>query len=138
MSINEVILLLGTNLNNKKKNLEDAKMQIELQIGAQIKESEITETEPVDFDSDNLFLNQLLTVKTSLSPVQLLDEIKVIEKQMGRKYLTTDQKYQDRIIDIDIIFYNDLTYKSSRLKIPHEQIKTRDFIKKMLNYYLIP
>ena len=74
-----------------------------------------------------------MTVKTSLSPIQLLDKIKVIEKQMGRKYLPTDQNYQDRIIDIDIIFYNDLTYKSSRLIIPHEQIKTRDFIKMMLN-----
>lgn len=138
MSMNHVILLLGTNLNNKKKNLEDAKMQIILQIGEFVKESEITETEPADFESENLFLNQLLTVKTSLSPIQLLDKIKVIEKQMGRKYLPTDQNYQDRIIDIDIIFYNDLTYKSSRLIIPHEQIKTRDFIKMMLNYYLIP
>lgn len=138
MSMNHVILLLGTNLNNKKKNLEDAKMQIILQIGEFVKESEITETEPADFESENLFLNQLLTVKTTLSPIQLLDKIKVIEKQMGRKYLPTDQNYQDRIIDIDIIFYNDLTYKSSRLIIPHEQIKTRDFIKMMLNYYLIP
>lgn len=129
-------MLLGTNLNNKKKNLYVAKIEIEKHLGDIVKESEIEETEPVEFESENSFLNQLVTIKTPLSPIQLLDSIKMIEKQMGRIYLPTSQKFQDRIIDIDILFYNDLTYNSSRLSIPHHQIKTRDFIKKMMNYYL--
>lgn len=136
MSNNQVILLLGTNLNNKILNLETARKFISNEIGEIISCSEITETEPVDFQSENKFLNQLLTVNTELSPVVLLKYIKSIEFKMGRTYLPTPDRYQDRLIDIDILLYNKVRFNSSRLTIPHHQLKTRDFVKKMMNYYL--
>lgn len=136
MSNNTVILLLGTNLNNKKNNLSIAKTYIQEEIGILLSESEIMETKPVGFESDHDFMNQIITISTSFSPLSLLNRIKWIENQMGRVYLPNNQKYQDRIIDIDILFFNELKFKSSRLMIPHHQTKSRDFIKKMLNYYL--
>jgi 2-amino-4-hydroxy-6-hydroxymethyldihydropteridine diphosphokinase len=136
MSNNQVILLLGTNLNDKKNNLEQAKSFLGKEVGNIVDCSEITETDPVDFNSENKFLNQLVSLQTELSPIQLLKSIKSIESEMGRIYLLTDQKYQDRLIDIDILFYNKLRFKSSKLTLPHPQVKKRDFVKKMMNYYL--
>lgn len=132
MSNNLVILLLGTNLNNRNQNLEQAKNYIEKEVGKIEDFSAIIETEPDGFVSENKFLNQTLSVRTSLSPLQLLKTIKGIEQKMGRVYLPTSQKYQDRIIDIDILKYNAITFKTEELKIPHHQILTRNFVKKIL------
>jgi 2-amino-4-hydroxy-6-hydroxymethyldihydropteridine diphosphokinase len=136
MSNNKAILLLGTNLNNKILNLENAKTFILKEIGDIISLSEITETEPADFQSENMFLNQLLTVETTLSPIELLNSIKSIESKMGRIYVPTEQRYQDRIIDIDILTYNCMNFNSSRLTLPHQQLNSREFVKKMMNFYL--
>lgn len=132
MSINTVILLLGTNLNNRKKNLSDVKKLLQKEIGLIQNESIILETEPEGYISDNLFLNQTVTIVTYLSPIQVLTICKNIEKKIGRVYLETTQNYQDRLIDIDILVFNNIKYVSSRLIIPHHQIYSRNFVKKIL------
>lgn len=136
MSLNIVILLLGSNLGDKKNNLQVAKTCINRNIGEILAESEIIQTKPEDFDSVNQFLNQTLKIKTTLSPIQLLEGIKKIENEMGRVYLPVSQKYQDRIIDIDILTFNQIKFYSKTLIIPHHQIESRKFVKNIPNYRL--
>ena len=131
MSYNQVILLLGTNLGDKKSNLQIAELLISKRIGRIIKKSQILETEPIGFDSMNIFLNQTLSINTALSPVSLLKAVKLIEAEMGR-IKTNPEIYEDRIIDIDILKFSNLTFKCKALKIPHHQINSRPFVKKLL------
>ncbi|MFV0305877.1 MAG: 2-amino-4-hydroxy-6-hydroxymethyldihydropteridine diphosphokinase [Moheibacter sp.] len=134
MSRHVIILLLGSNLFDKKNNLSCAKSFINNKIGNIINESKIIETKPEEFISKNNFLNQTLKVITHLSPTQLLKKCKEIETEMGRVYLSTHQKHQDRLIDIDILMFNNIVFKSKQLTLPHHQIKTRNFVKKIINY----
>jgi len=136
MSINSVILLLGSNLKNKKKNLELAKQLINQEIAEIVKESEILESEAEDYESSNTFVNQTIKIHTDLSPMQLLNKIKQIEKSMGRVYDLNAERYQDRIIDIDILTFNELRFKSYHLHIPHHQIHTRKFLNNITNFLL--
>jgi len=132
MSNNYVILLLGSNSGNRNFYLDAAQASIQKHIGEIKKKSKILETEPVGFDSENKFLNQILFVETFFSPVELLRIIKNIESEIGRVYLPTTQKYQDRVIDIDILKFNEITFESDKLMIPHHQIFTRKFVNDLL------
>ncbi|HEY4539153.1 MAG TPA: 2-amino-4-hydroxy-6-hydroxymethyldihydropteridine diphosphokinase [Faecalibacter sp.] len=133
MSLYNTVLLLGTNLGDKKNNLEVAKSLITQQVGEIVKVTNILENEADGFTSDELFLNQKLLVTTKLSPIQLLKVIKTIEKNMGRTYTQPrdGEKYVDRIIDIDILRYNNITFLSESLTVPHHQLVTRAFIKEL-------
>ncbi|VEE08129.1 2-amino-4-hydroxy-6-hydroxymethyldihydropteridinepyrophosphokinase [Chryseobacterium gleum] len=95
-------------------------------------------SEPVEFASSNIFCNIATVIFTDLSPIQLLDCIKNIEVEMGR---INDSKvsggYTDRIIDIDIIKYNELNFKSERLEIPHKKhLFERDFSRVLLKDFI--
>jgi 2-amino-4-hydroxy-6-hydroxymethyldihydropteridine diphosphokinase len=131
MSQHEAILLLGSNSGERLIHLKNAEGLIEKEIGRIKKKSPIIETEPVGFESEFLFLNQTLLVETGLSPFGLLKTVKLIESKLGRIYLKTGQKYQDRVIDIDILTYNQLKFECGKLKIPHHQIITREFVQKI-------
>ncbi|MBV7440770.1 2-amino-4-hydroxy-6-hydroxymethyldihydropteridine diphosphokinase [Weeksellaceae bacterium TAE3-ERU29] len=137
MRKSKVILLLGTNLGDRDLNLKEALNNIENEVGEIVSKSEIKETEPVGFTAEIDFYNQLLEVLTYLSPIDLLNRVKQIESRMGRVYTTPKQgeKYVSRIIDIDILFYNDLNFQSSVLTIPHPQTENRKFVKLMLNRF---
>jgi len=136
MSQNTVILLLGTNLGDKEKNLDTAKTLIIREIGDVFDVSEILTTEAEGYESEHLFLNQTVKLKTGLSPIGVLNRAKRIEKMMGRVYLETNQKFQDRLIDIDLLKFNRIEYESQSLIIPHPQIYTRNFIKKIADCHL--
>lgn len=134
MSHNQAILLLGTNLGDKNQNLKSAEKRIIKEIGEVENKSEILETEPVGFISENNFLNQALLVHTSLSPVSLLKAVQSIEKEMGRIKTNPQQRYEDRIIDIDILNFNGLIFESPQLKLPHPQVYSREFVKTLLKF----
>lgn len=134
MSYNHVILLLGTNLGDKNLNLKTAESYISKRIGEIVNKSEILKTEPLDFESEHLFLNQTLVLETLLSPYSLLNEIKFIEKEMGRNYFKKNEGYEDRIIDIDILRFNQIKFESEQLTLPHHQIITRNFVKMLLSF----
>jgi len=134
MSQNYVSLLLGSNSGDRNLQLETARSFIQKEIGGIGKKTGILETEPVGFDSPNKFLNQIIFVRTQLSPVSLLKSVKEIEKKMGRVYLPTRQEYQDRIIDIDILKFNELIFECEKLVIPHHQITTRKFINDLISH----
>lgn len=122
MSQQKVVLLLGSNIGDKKKNLETALKKLK-EGGIEIlKISEFLISEPIEFASSNIFCNIASIIFTPLSPIQLLDFVKGIEIEMGR---INDSKmsggYTDRIIDIDIVKYNELNFISERLNIPHKK-----------------
>ena len=134
MSKNIVHLLLGTNLGNKNNNLELAKDLISKEIGEIIKLSNILENEAEGFTSSNSFLNQRIIIQTNLSPIKVLYKIKEIEYKLGRVYEKPvyDEKFIDRLIDIDILLFNEINFQSQLLKIPHHQLTTRSFMQNIL------
>ena len=124
-------LSLGTNLGNKQENLQAAIQHIAQKVGKVIAQSSIMETEPWGFESENTFLNMVIEVETNLLPLEVLKETQQIEKQMGRTEKTA-HVYQDRIIDIDIILYDDIIFDTPELKLPHPLFRQRDFVLKPL------
>jgi 2-amino-4-hydroxy-6-hydroxymethyldihydropteridine diphosphokinase len=118
-------LSLGSNLGDKEKNLILALFSLEKE-GVEILEmSSLYETQPVDFPSQPWFYNQLVEVRTKANPEALLDLVKKIEQQMGRKH---GQKKGPRIIDIDIILAEDSVIRKKDLKIPHPRMEKRNFV----------
>lgn len=129
-----VFLGLGTNLGNRKRNMELALENIEKQIGTIIAQSAFYDSEPFGFESDNLFLNSVVKVSTQLTPYELLAKTQLIEREMGRTNKTDVTGYSDRVIDIDIIFYNtEVIDNAPRLVVPHPEMQKRDFVLKPLS-----
>ncbi len=134
MSHHLVTLLLGSNLGNTKENIDLALIRIDDEIGHITKRSDILYTEAVEFDSINIFCNIAIVIKTQFSPECLLFLLKKIEQEMGRREDSrVTIEYTDRVIDIDIVFYENLRFESKKLVIPHiKHIKEREFSKKLL------
>lgn len=138
MSQHTVVLLLGSNLGDQKKNLETAIKKLEEGGNEILKISEFLTSEPVEFASSNIFCNIALIIFTDLSPIRLLDQIKSIEIEMGR---VSDSKvsggYTDRVIDIDIVTFNGLKFSSERLEIPHQKhLFEREFSRILLKDFI--
>lgn len=127
-----IYLALGSNLGNRQENILRAVKKIQELIGTVECQSTLFDNEPWGFESENRFLNAVVRVKTSLSPRQLLETTQKIEKSLGRrkKSLTKNGHaiYHDRIIDIDILLYDNLTVNEPDLKIPHPLMLERDFV----------
>ncbi len=133
LKMHAVFLSLGSNIGDRQDNLDKAISNIEERIGIIPAKSSVIETEPWGFDSENHFLNMVIKVETRLLPKQVLFISQAIERELGRTN-KTQGSYQDRIIDIDIILYDDLHLKldSPELTIPHPHFKERDFVMKPL------
>lgn len=128
-----VYLALGTNLGNRQKNMIAAIENIEKQIGTVVSQSAFYDSEPFGFESDNRFLNSVVKVKTDLLPNQLIEVAQQIEHDMGRTEKSGEEGYTDRLIDIDILFYNrEVINNGSKLIIPHPRMAERDFVLKPL------
>ncbi|MBR2630779.1 MAG: 2-amino-4-hydroxy-6-hydroxymethyldihydropteridine diphosphokinase [Bacteroidaceae bacterium] len=121
-------LSLGTNLGDKEHNLLSAISEIERRIGPVKAQSAFLATEPWGFESQNTFLNAAIRIKTELSPLELLEETQQIERDLGRQQKSVNGQYHDRIIDIDILLYDDLHISTPRLTIPHPHMHERDFV----------
>ncbi|KIA89664.1 2-amino-4-hydroxy-6-hydroxymethyldihydropteridine diphosphokinase [Kaistella jeonii] len=134
MSQHDVTLLLGSNLGDTERNIETALNFIEIEVGPIIRRSNILFTKPVEFASNNIFCNIVVLIKTQFSPVNLLNFIKRIELDMGRKEdSSVTNAYVDRIIDIDIVLYGDLKFECKTLQIPHKKhLYEREFSRNLL------
>ncbi|MFV0531459.1 MAG: 2-amino-4-hydroxy-6-hydroxymethyldihydropteridine diphosphokinase [Flavobacteriales bacterium] len=124
---NVTYLSLGSNMGDKKKNIEAAIEYIEVYVGKILQASNFYSSESWGFESD-LFLNNAIEVLTKMSPLQLLNKIKIIEQKMGSVHNSFFEGYQPRIIDIDIIYYNDFLYRQKILNIPHLSMHHRKFV----------
>lgn len=126
----KVYLLTGGNVGDSLKTLQRANGLIEERVGTIIKSSSVYKTAAWGKTDQDDFLNQVLEIETFLSPEELMDTLLEIEMDLGRKRL---EKYGPRIIDLDILFYDDRVLKSERLTIPHPQIQFRRFVLQPLN-----
>ena len=122
--MNTVYLLTGGNLGNRLNNLEQACKLIEQFCGKIIQQSSIYETAAWGFKDQPDFYNQALEVATELSPENLMKTILMVEERMGRKRVI---KMGPRIIDIDILLFNDEIIYEPHLTIPHERLHERRF-----------
>lgn len=124
MNEKQVYISLGSNLGKKKQNLEKALLLIQKKASL-LTLSSFYETEPIGFTHQDSFLNIVAEIKTSLNPFQLLCFFQEIEKKMGRKKTFL---WGPRIIDIDILFYENLVIHTPQLKIPHKKVFQRRFV----------
>lgn len=125
------VLLTGSDLGDKVKNLNDARRLIELRIGEIEAVSEILESEPWGFESSTIFLNQAIVVETELLPEQILEVIKEIESTLGRETRSSDE-YVSRLIDIDILCGEGVIHHTEKLSVPHSLLHKRVFALKPL------
>ena len=125
MKDSKVVISLGSNIGNKKKNLETA-LNLISQFSSLITKSHIYHSEPWGYQSNNSFLNMGVMVKTKLKPFDVLKKIKSIEKKMGRPPKTKDI-YEDRIIDLDILIFENFKINRKELIVPHTKIRDRKF-----------
>ena len=123
--MNNVFLLTGGNMGDKRKNLLRAAKFIDQKLGNILSTSAIYETEAWGKIDQPSFYNQVLQVQTDYSPNEVLQEILAIELNMGRERIV---KYGPRLIDIDILFYNYEVIETPELIVPHPQIQLRRFV----------
>lgn len=123
--MNKVFFSIGTNLANREQNLSNAIEQIIGQVGPLINVSSIYETKAWGVENQPDFLNQVLLVDTALSPRETLKTILQIEDDLGR---VRTRKWFTRLIDIDILFYEDFIIQEKDLIIPHPYIQERNFV----------
>ena len=121
-----VFLGIGTNLGNRELNLEQAITRIEEFIGPVLMTSSIYETEPWGFQAEDKFLNLVVKAETKLTPSGLLGRILMIESLMGR--VRGPNRYSSRLIDIDILVYEEMIIDQESLKIPHPLLQERRFV----------
>jgi 2-amino-4-hydroxy-6-hydroxymethyldihydropteridine diphosphokinase len=123
--MHKAFIALGSNLGDKRKNIEIAIEKIKEKGINILKVSSIIETEPYGYKDQDSFLNAVCLVETSLDPFSLLKVLLNIEEEMGRKRIF---KWGPRNIDLDIIFYDDLVIESEELIIPHPDAHNRTFV----------
>jgi 2-amino-4-hydroxy-6-hydroxymethyldihydropteridine diphosphokinase len=123
--MNKVFLLIGGNMGDRLQNLHQAIALISAACGPVIQQSAVYETAAWGKTDQAAFLNQALLLTTLLTPQELITTILSVEEQMGRRRM---ERNGPRVIDIDIIFYNDLVMHEPHLTIPHPQLQNRRFV----------
>ena len=127
--MHKVYLSLGANIGNRKRAMRQAIEKLGEFVGSVVCQSALYETKPWGFETPNDFINCCVLVETPLSPRQLLEATQRIERDLGRVEKTADDhEYHDRVIDIDILLYDDITVDEPDLKIPHPLMNERDFV----------
>jgi 2-amino-4-hydroxy-6-hydroxymethyldihydropteridine diphosphokinase len=122
---NWVILGLGGNMGNRLHQLGRAQELISKQLGAIVKCSSLYETAAWGNTDQPNFINQVVLIKTPFTPMMVIQRCLQIEKQLGRR---REVKWGPRIIDIDILLYNNIKLNTQDLQIPHPQLHERRFV----------
>jgi 2-amino-4-hydroxy-6-hydroxymethyldihydropteridine diphosphokinase len=119
-----VYLALGANLGAREANLRAARLALSPLVTVRAA-SPMYRTPPWGFTEQPEFLNQVLEATTGLSPAELLSHLKAIERSLGR---AETFRYGPRLIDLDILFYDDLVTEEPGLTIPHPRLQERAFV----------
>lgn len=116
---------LGSNLGERERHLAEAIERIEAKGIAVRKRSSLYETEPWGVPDQPLFLNMALEIETELEPRALLSVLKAVEKELGRE---ETYPWGPRVIDLDILLYNNMIVTEDALSIPHPLLQEREFV----------
>ena len=123
----KVYIGFGSNLGDRRKNIESAYALIRQHCYIElVRHTSFKETKPWGVTDQPLFINSIAEIKTSLTPCELLKELKIIEKKSGRGKVI--KRWGPRVIDLDILLFNSVILNTPDLKIPHIQLTNRDFI----------
>ena len=128
--MNIVYLQLGSNLGDRQELISEAVLQISHHVGSVKLSSQIYESTPWRVDGQENYLNQIIQVETLLSAAEILSLVLNIENDLGRVRV---EKWGERLIDIDIIFFNNDIIETSELCIPHKHMHERNFVLAPLN-----
>ena len=120
-------------MGDRKGNIKLAIKQISELIGPVVRQSALIKTAPWGFNSANTFINAAVCSETSLSPREVLQATQDIERGLGRTTKSIDGQYHDRLIDIDILLYDDLHVNEPDLVIPHPHMNERQFVMQPLS-----
>jgi len=136
MEYSSLYLLLGSNLGDRDAFLKEASTKLEELFGKPTWKSPIIETKACGFEAPD-FKNQILCFKSNIDPFEILSLCKEIERSMGRNEIPQydsegNRIYHNRTIDIDILKYGEITINTPTLTIPHPQVESRAFVKKLL------
>lgn len=124
----KVYLALGSNIENRIKFIKTAYLLLERSSEIKIiQKSKFYFSKAYMGEDLNDFINSVIIIETSLKPLELLQYTQNIEKLLGRKK-TTAKKYENRPIDIDILFYGNEKFSKKNLVIPHKDLENRDFV----------
>jgi 2-amino-4-hydroxy-6-hydroxymethyldihydropteridine diphosphokinase len=118
---------LGSNVGDRRANLQAAVDALRAHGVDVLASSSVYDTEPVGLVLDQPeFLNACIRVRTGLEPEELLDACKAVERELGRA--AGGVRHGPRPIDVDVLLLGDLTYRSERLALPHDQVTSRRFV----------
>ena len=123
--MNDAYLLIGGNIGDRQENLKLAKNLVAKYCGKIVKSSSLYETAAWGKTDQPPFLNQAIEIETSLAARELMEAVLAVENKMGRE---RKEKYGPRIIDIDVLFFNDERYDDLFLKVPHPDMQNRRFV----------
>ncbi len=123
--MNELYLGLGSNEGNRAANLALVLRLLRRRVGLVVKESIIYETAAWGKTDQPNYYNQIVVVKTTLSALDAFRECQIIEQKMGR---VRQEKWGARVIDVDLLYYNDLVLESEELILPHALLTKRNFV----------
>ncbi len=130
-----IYLSLGTNLGDRLENLRTAVSLIDQRLSRPMVLSSVYESEGWGYESPHPFYNLCTGLEVSLEPLELLDQLQLIESDMGREKPETKKEsdaYSDRLIDIDLIFMGSRVLRLPQLRVPHPSMEERRFVLKPL------
>lgn len=135
LGTHSVALLTGSNHRGKEQILQRAAERIAEQVGPIERASQICYSEAWGFTCEEEFANQAILVSTGLAADEVLMKTQAIERELGRdrkaeseEKLLTGERYASRVVDIDIIFYDDIVVESEKLTLPHPLMHEREFV----------
>lgn len=128
-------LNIGSNIGDRLGNIDRAVTAIIRRFGPGVRVSPTVESEPWGYSSPNPFVNIGVALETDLSPEALLDTLAGIERSISpASHRSPDGSYADRLIDIDIVAIDEMTYSSPRLTVPHPRMHRRSFVLEPMIY----
>ena len=132
--MSRVVLLTGSNAPDRDEVLRRTAEILARRIGSIERTSQIYDSEPWGFHAEEMFANQALVLQTTLTPIEVLDEALATECEVGRnredeqeEKALTGERYASRVVDVDVMFYDDEIIDTPRLKVPHPLLHLREF-----------
>ena len=132
--MSRVVFLTGSNAPDRDDVLRRTAEILVRRVGEVEKTSQIYGSEPWGFHAEEMFSNQALILQTALTPIEVLDEALATEQEVGRdrakeqmEKQITGERYASRVVDVDVMFYDDEVIDTPRLKLPHPLLHVREF-----------